>query len=53
MKRIGGDERETLNRRRATHPTGDGNGDGGKKKRKMVDLQLKIFQNPQLRAYSG
>ena len=53
MDRIGGDGRETPNRRQAIHPVGDSDGDDGKKKRKMLDLELEIFQNPELRAYSG
>ena len=52
MERTNGDGKGTPNRRRATHPTGYGDGDGGKKKCKMADLELEIFQNPYLCAYT-
>ena len=53
MERIGGDGRGTPNRRRATDPVGDNDGNGGKKKCRMVELELEIFHNPELRAYPG
>ena len=53
MDLIGGDGRGTPNRRQTTHAVGDGDGDGGKKKRRVVDLEFNVFHNPELRAYPG
>ena len=48
-----GDGRGTPNRRQATHAPRDEDGDGGKKKRRVVDLELDVFHNPELLAYPG
>ena len=48
-----GDGRGTPNRRQAAHAPRDEDGDGGKKKRRVVDLELDVFHNPELLAYPG
>ena len=48
-----GDGRGTPNRRQAIHAPRDEDGDGGKKKRRVVDLELDVFHNPELFAYPG
>ena len=48
-----GDGKGKPNRRRATHGAGDKDGDGGKKKRRVADLELDVFHNPELRPYLG
>ena len=48
-----GDGRGMPNQRQATHAVEDRDGNGGKKKRKMADLELNVFHNPELRAYPG
>ena len=48
-----GDGRGTPNRRQAAHAPRDKDGDGGKKKRRVVDMELDIFHNPELLAYPG
>ena len=48
-----GDGRGMPNWRRATHAAKDRDGDEGKKKRRVVDLELDVFHNPELHAYSG
>ena len=46
-----GDGRGTPNRRQAAHAPRDEDGDGGKKKRRVVDMELDVFHNPELLAY--
>ena len=53
MDLTGGAGRGTPNRRRAIYGAGDGDGDGGKKKCSRADLELDVFYNPELLAYSG
>ena len=48
-----GDGRGTPNRRQTTHVPRDEDGDGGKKKHRVADLELNIFYNPELLAYPG
>ena len=51
MDLTGGDGTGMPNRKRAAHRAGDGDGDGGKKKRRVADLELDVFHNPELRTY--
>ena len=46
-----GDGRGTPNQRQAPHAPRDEDGDGGKKKRRVVDLELDVFHNSELLAY--
>ena len=48
-----GDGRGTPNQRQTTHATRNEDGDGGKKKRRVADLELDVFHNPKLLAYPG
>ena len=48
-----GDGRGTPNRRQAPHAPRDKDGDGGKKKQRVVDMKLDVFHNPDLLAYPG
>ena len=48
-----GDGRGTPNRRQAAHAPRDKDGDGGKKKHKVADLELDVFHNLELLAYLG
>ena len=48
-----GDGRGTPNRRQTTHAPRDEDGDGGKKKRRVADLELDVFHNPELLVYPG
>ena len=48
-----GDGRGMPNRRQAPHAPRDEDGDGGKKKRRVVDMELDVFHNPDLLAYPG
>ena len=48
-----GDGRGIPNQRQATHAPRDEDGDGGKKKQRVVDLELDVFHNPELLAYPG
>ena len=48
-----GDGRRMPNRRQAAYAPKDEDGDGGKKKRRVVDLELDVFHNPELLAYPG
>ena len=45
-----GEGRGMPNRRQAAHAPMDEDGDGGKKKRKVADLELDIFHNPKFLA---
>ena len=53
MDLTSGDGRGTPNWRRETHTVGGGDGDGGKKKHRVADLELDVFYNPELHAYLG
>ena len=53
MDLIGVDGRGTPNRRQAIYGARDGDGDGGKKKCRVADLELDVFHNSELRAYPG
>ena len=48
-----GDGRGTPNRWQAENAPKDEDGDGGKKKRRVVDMELDEFHNPELLAYPG
>ena len=48
-----GDARGTPNRRQATHTARDEDRDGGKRKRRVADLELDVFHSPKLLAYLG
>ena len=48
-----GDGRGTPTRRQAAHAPRVEDGDGGMKKRRVVDLELDVFHNPELLAYLG
>ena len=48
-----GDGRGTPNQRQAAHAPRHEDGDGGKKKLRMADLELDVFHNPELLAYLG
>ena len=48
-----GDGRGMPNRRQATHAARDEDGDRGKKKRRVADLELDVFHNLDLLAYPG
>ena len=48
-----GDGRGMPNRRQVAHAPRDEDGDKGKKKRRVVDLELDVFHNPELLAYPG
>ena len=46
MDLTGGDGKGMPNQRRATHVARDRDGDGGKKKHSVADLELDVFHNP-------
>ena len=46
-----GDGRGMPNQRQATHAARDEDGDGGKKKRRVADLEFDVFHNPELLVY--
>ena len=48
-----GDGRGTANQRQAPHAPRDEDGDGGKKKRRVVDMELDVFHNLDLLACLG
>ena len=48
-----GDGRGTPNRQQAAHAPRDEDGDEGKKKRRVVDMELDVFHNPELLEYPG
>ena len=53
MDLLRGDGRGMPNRQQAAYAPRDEDGDGGKKKRRVVDLELDVFHNPELLAYPG
>ena len=48
-----GDGRGMPKRRQGAHAPRDEDGDGSKKKRRVVDMELDVFHNPELLAYPG